>query len=348
MSQWGPLFETAGPRDVEEVLERAPVLQAGPLETIMQQGNEDPALLYILDGRVEILRNGFAIDTSGPGEIVGEMSLFTGRPRVATVRALEDTKFLVLDREAYDFLRDKGNEVAFQLERLVLTLLEDRLRRLDRLIVEHSAGEASPYKKPSPGLLGRIAALFGGKHEPVIEPRKVDPQQVLDDSPLFDGERHAFVRSLAVAFRHEAFAPGTFVCTQGEPGSAMFVVAHGQVDVAVAIAGEGPGAERVHKLATLGPGDAFGLTGLHPERPRMASCIAVEQVDALVLDRDHWEQHNRDSNQVSSTLRRAIIRAFAKHLDGAGQEFLVAVGAPSSPTVAPTLLGARLEHTKED
>lgn len=351
MGDLGPLFAKGSTSDIDDVLERAPILTAGPLETIMQQGHEDPALLYLLEGRVEILRNGFPIDTSGPGEIIGEMSLFTGRPRVATVRALEESRFLVIDREAYELLRDRGNEIAFEIERVVLGLLEDRLRRLDRLIIEHSKGESSPYRKPPAGLLGRIRSLLAPQRPPAVVPRSVNPQQVLDDSPLFAGERHAFVSRIAMAFRQEAFPAGTFICTQGESGDAMYVIAQGHVEVAVAMASEKGGAadaERIHRLASLGPGDAFGLTGLHPERPRMASCVAVDQVDVLALDREVWEAHCRESNQVASTLRRATIRAFAQHLEGAGQAFLVAVGAPTSQTMAPTLLGAQLEHMSGD
>src|SRR5688500_322250 len=98
MKSYGPLFATATEREREEVLQRLDPFVARPLDILMEQGHQDPALVYLLEGRVEVLRNGLAIDNVGPGEVVGEMSLFTGRPRSATVRALEACRFLIIDR----------------------------------------------------------------------------------------------------------------------------------------------------------------------------------------------------------------------------------------------------------
>ncbi|MBI2912408.1 MAG: cyclic nucleotide-binding domain-containing protein, partial [Chloroflexi bacterium] len=57
-------------------------------------------------GRVEVVRgadssNPQVLNTLGPGDFFGEMALFEGYPRNATVRALEDTECLAMTR--WDF-----------------------------------------------------------------------------------------------------------------------------------------------------------------------------------------------------------------------------------------------------
>lgn len=336
MSDLGPLFDTSPEADVEDALSVWTPMEAQPGEELMRQGDTDPALVYILSGHVEILRGGFAIDTSGPGEIVGEVSLFTGKPRMATVRALEPTRFLVVDLASYERLRDRANRVAFQLERLVLDQQSHRLRRLDQLVADYAEGTANPWLEPKPGLLQRWSALFARQAPPPPPtPPQLDVQAVLESCPMFDGERWAFVRGLVGAWRTERHPAGTFVCTQGEGGDAMYVLARGAVDVVVGVSGDEEGA-RIQRLAKLGPGDAFGLTGLYDGRPRAASCVATEEVDLLALDREHWDELYSAHSQVGSTMRRAAIRAFGAQLQDAGSAYLQAVGAHTVP-VAPNL-----------
>ncbi len=43
-----------------------------------------------------------------PGQILGEMALFTGNPRSATAEALEPTELLVIDRETFECLLQKS------------------------------------------------------------------------------------------------------------------------------------------------------------------------------------------------------------------------------------------------
>src|SRR5262245_38595126 len=68
----------------------------------------------------------------GPGDIFGEMSLITERPRSASVRALEDVGARVFDREA--FLRSWRSDPDSILP--LVTMLCERIRILDALVFE--------------------------------------------------------------------------------------------------------------------------------------------------------------------------------------------------------------------
>jgi CRP-like cAMP-binding protein len=338
-----PLFANVAQHQTSEAwryLRRVDV-KAGT--AVWQEGDPSPVLVMIESGKIEILRGTMRIDTSGAGEIVGEMSLFTGRPRSATVRAIEDTRLLVLERTGYESLRTAGSDVVANLERMVLDMQGARLRRLDNLIADKGRAVASPYAKPPPGVFERIRKMFGGKTAPatppVVQPRELDVVQVLALSPMFSGEPASSLGVIAIQLEHKAYPPGHFLIRQGEPGEHLYIVGLGSVDVFVA-SPDTKDAERVLPLGNLGPGAAFGLTSLMDDRGRMASCVAKEQLDVLVLDRQRWKRYLVESSRVASTMRAAMIRAYAEQLaDAGGRLFSAAAGQDISADAA------RLEHT---
>lgn len=91
---------------------------------------------YIIDrGFVEVYHAGppeQRLSILGPGDIFGEMSLITERPRSASVRALEDVDARVFDREA--FLRLWRSDPDSMLP--LVTMLCERIRILDALVFE--------------------------------------------------------------------------------------------------------------------------------------------------------------------------------------------------------------------
>lgn len=95
----------------------------------------------------------------------------------------------------------------------------------------------------------------------------------------------------------------------------MFVIASGEVEVVCAIEGS-----RVHPLATLREGAAFGLLALAHDRPRMASCVARSDVVVLVLDREGYAALAGGPYLDASAFRRAMLRAVSEQLGKANEE----------------------------
>jgi len=128
---------------------------------------------YIIDrGFVEVYHAGppeQRLSILGPGDIFGEMSLITERPRSASVRALEDVGARVFDREA--FLRSWRSDPDSILP--LVTMLCERIRILDALVFElarqgrfdsdvtsslMTLGEG--FLRPSPGAVLGAPILF--------------------------------------------------------------------------------------------------------------------------------------------------------------------------------------------
>lgn len=331
-----PLFEELAPAVRLRARKHFRPITAEPGDVLIDPSSPAPGALYLMSGRVEVLREGVLIDHSGPGELLGEMSLFTGRPPVATIRACEPTEALVLDADGYTGLQSDQSEVVYRFERLALMGLARRLRRLDGLVAAHGTGERSPYAKPPESALDRIKSLFFPAPEPkVVRPRARHPVEILYDSPSF---RHLDpnVRSaIAAEMRLDAVPAGTFLCTQGEPGDRMLLLAYGHVDVFVVLT-DG----KIHRLGEIEDGSLFGLTALMDDRPRVASCVARDKVDVLVLPRERWKRLYGESTIASSAVRVAVISAFANQVDEAGRNLVAVAG--NDPVALATL--ARLDH----
>ena len=89
----------------------------GAGETIIRQGDPGEALFIIEKGEVDVSleRPGetpLEVARLGPGSFFGEMSLLTGEPRTATVRASRQCELLVVDKAAFARVLDAFPETA--------------------------------------------------------------------------------------------------------------------------------------------------------------------------------------------------------------------------------------------
>src|SRR5262245_6962406 len=70
----------------------------GPAEIVMEQDSPTGPLLVLIEGEVEILRDGVRIArTAQPGAVFGEMSVLLECAHTATVRALMPSRFAVIE-----------------------------------------------------------------------------------------------------------------------------------------------------------------------------------------------------------------------------------------------------------
>ncbi|HLJ91234.1 MAG TPA: FAD-dependent oxidoreductase [Candidatus Angelobacter sp.] len=75
-----------------------------PGEVVFEEGDVGDRLYVIRKGQVEVLQNGSQVSVLGTGEYFGEMALLSSRPRTATVRALQATDLLAVNKGDFDKL----------------------------------------------------------------------------------------------------------------------------------------------------------------------------------------------------------------------------------------------------
>ena len=72
----------------------------------------------------------------GPGAVIGEMAMFDGKPRSATVTAVTDMDIVVLDRAALNQLIETYPAVACSLMSAMVVRIGERLRATNRRVRE--------------------------------------------------------------------------------------------------------------------------------------------------------------------------------------------------------------------
>lgn len=96
-------------------------------EGIVKEGEQAVAFYVIIGGKVEVTKGGELLNTLGAAECFGEMALLDGYPRVASVRAVEDTECLVMTR--WDFTAELRTNPTIALA--MLPVMSKRIRELE-------------------------------------------------------------------------------------------------------------------------------------------------------------------------------------------------------------------------
>jgi len=122
-----PIFANCTPDEISAISAVAQESGFQPGQIIVTQGTPGQAFYLILDGQVEIFRDGQSLGTFGPGDFFGEMSLLDQAPRSATIKALEATNCLMLSSWDFKALLESHPSIAVKL----LEVLSRRLRVAD-------------------------------------------------------------------------------------------------------------------------------------------------------------------------------------------------------------------------
>ena len=94
---------------------------------------------------------------------------------------------------------------------------------------------------------------------------------LLRDLPHLQTAPAEVLEALTGLFHAQPVEEGEILCLEGEPGETAYLVADGHIDVLRHVRGE-----RAERLATLGPGDLFGVNSVVERSTRTASCVAAE------------------------------------------------------------------------
>jgi CRP-like cAMP-binding protein len=130
------LFENLNPKFLKGLAGIAAERDFKTGEYLMKQGENGIGLFIILSGKVSVEK----LDTSGrkvevasngPGDILGEMAVFDGAPRSASVSASADTSCLVLASWEFNAFLKAHPEAALEL----LPIVVKRFRETNEALV---------------------------------------------------------------------------------------------------------------------------------------------------------------------------------------------------------------------
>jgi putative peptide zinc metalloprotease protein len=169
-----PLLQPLGPQE-RQVLIRylRPVTFFAGAE-IVRQGEPADAFYLLRSGRAAVTRRDqtgaeIELQTLAAGEFFGEIGLLTELPRVATVRALEETRVWSLDAQSFQNLLGQY----FNLGERLMPVARDRLLQDNLVAIAETEVLAEPYLGlPAPELAlevdtGKGVSLAGLRGRPV-------------------------------------------------------------------------------------------------------------------------------------------------------------------------------------
>jgi CRP/FNR family transcriptional regulator, cyclic AMP receptor protein len=293
-----PAFAGLSTEDSEEAATYLEPFSLAAGETLMEQGEEDYTLAFLVQGAVSFLDGDVRIGGGAARDMIGEVELFGRIPRTASVVASAPTHLLVLSYDSWLELCERGNPAVYNIERFSHRRMGDRLRALSEGIAERAAGAPLPPPPSGGGLITRLSSMFGGKSG-----AGVDPLDAMTRSPLFSWADPPLLREIAPSWKTERHPARTEICRQGELGEKAYLLVEGEVDLMVAT-----GARTAEPIASLTPGAAFGDSALAQHAPQPASCVARTDVTVLAMSRGHYGALFASDDPAGSVFRQAMLR----------------------------------------
>jgi CRP/FNR family transcriptional regulator, cyclic AMP receptor protein len=118
-----PLLAGLSKHDIEEVGRLADEVDVRAGRVLLKEGDPGREFFVIIDGQIEITKEGRHLRTMGAGEFLGDIALVVERPRTATATAVTDSRLLVVGHREFHSLMDQFPSIRVSvLESIALRL----------------------------------------------------------------------------------------------------------------------------------------------------------------------------------------------------------------------------------
>jgi small-conductance mechanosensitive channel len=153
-----PLFAPLSDEETTKLANASHVRVFAPNEAIVRKGQEGGSMFIVHRGsvKIQVMESGFpkTINTLDEGDIFGEMGLFTGEPRTATVVATEETEVLEIHNAAVKPLLENNPDLVSALSK---TIAERRAL----LAQKNEESKNISEEEESIGIFNSIRKFFG-------------------------------------------------------------------------------------------------------------------------------------------------------------------------------------------
>jgi small-conductance mechanosensitive channel/CRP-like cAMP-binding protein len=153
------LFQPLSPDERRRLAEGARFVRFTQGETIVSEGEETSSMFLIASGKAGVSIHPDSGGTRGvaalqAGQAFGEISLLTGEPRLATVRALTELELVEIDKETLAPVLKANPSLVEKLEEIILARRQQTADRME---------ERSDVREIPESLRTKIARFFGLK-----------------------------------------------------------------------------------------------------------------------------------------------------------------------------------------
>ena len=123
-----PLFADLSRKELVQLARLSDDVEVPPGRVLCKEGAPGREFFVLVEGEVEVVKNGRRVAALGAGDFVGEISLLEQTPRTATVTAKTPLRFFVLTPKEFKQVLDENPSV----ERKILRALARRVLELSR------------------------------------------------------------------------------------------------------------------------------------------------------------------------------------------------------------------------
>jgi NTE family protein len=125
---------------LETIQAEAEYIDLGPGETLIRQGDISNDVYFVLSGRLRALSESESgaskiLGEIGRGETIGELAMFTGEPRSASIIALRNCSVVKVTRAVIEATISKQPQIALSMARIVIERFRRRERERPALVV---------------------------------------------------------------------------------------------------------------------------------------------------------------------------------------------------------------------
>ncbi len=158
--------------DIDWLVTAGQAISVVPNQVLISEGVPLDSLYLVLEGTVRVTvasQPGKTLATSGPGEVLGEVSMLDSRPPLASVTAATEGRVLRIPRVRLDDRLQREAPFAARFYRTLAVFLAHRLReRTDGLKGKTGVAGAADEDELDPELL-ETASLAGKRFEWILQ-----------------------------------------------------------------------------------------------------------------------------------------------------------------------------------
>lgn len=110
-----PLFASFNAKELEQIHHVSTEIDVPAGRVIMEEGTSGHEMVVVLEGTLEVTRNGQHVADIGRGGFAGELSLLCHRPRNSRVTAKTDVQLLHIDGRGFTALLEDVPQLAVKM-----------------------------------------------------------------------------------------------------------------------------------------------------------------------------------------------------------------------------------------
>ncbi|HUP91397.1 MAG TPA: patatin-like phospholipase family protein [Solimonas sp.] len=176
-----PLFARLSPETLGELAAHAEFVHVPSGRTLIEQGAAPDSMYIVVTGRLRaILPGGQVAGDIGQRELLGEIGVISGEPRVAAVYAVRDSVVLRLMREALLSVLERNPAAMIEITRVIIGRLRQN-QRVQRLAAVRSVRTFAVVPATADADAAMVAAGLRDALSVYCAPRLID-------APLVDSE----------------------------------------------------------------------------------------------------------------------------------------------------------------